>query len=70
MDNTKVEAEIERVSALENLKRKVKLRDSMGGSLYYNVTNEECCQLANKCLSIGCDKSEIESILGQGTFTN
>jgi len=54
--------------ALEELKSKVKLRDQMGGALYYNVLNDECCKLANKCVELGCDRNTIESILGLGTF--
>lgn len=65
-----VQAESTPEKVLEELKQKVQLRDQMGGSLYYNVMNDECCQLANKCLSVGCSRSDIDLILGQGTFTN
>jgi hypothetical protein len=54
--------------ALEELKKKVNIRNQMGGALYYNILNDECCQLANKCTELGCDRKQIESILGQGTF--
>jgi hypothetical protein len=54
--------------ALDKLRQKVSLRDQMSGDLYYNILNGECCELANKCLKLGCDTTEIESILGQGTF--
>ena len=53
---------------IEELKDKVKLRDSMGGNLYYNVMNDECCQLANECISIGCDREQVSKILGHRTF--
>lgn len=53
---------------LEKLKFEVSLRDKMGGALYYNVQNEECCRIANKCIEMGCNRAEIESILGPGTF--
>jgi hypothetical protein len=55
--------------ALEELRQKVNIRDQMGGALYYNILNDECCQYANKCVSLGCDKAEIEKILGSGTFS-
>jgi len=54
--------------ALEELRERVQLRDKMGGNLYWNVLNDECCQLANKCLRLGCDTETIDSILGSGTF--
>jgi hypothetical protein len=54
--------------ALEELKEKVTLRDKMGAALYWNVLNEECCRLANKCRDLGCDENEIGLILGQGTY--
>jgi hypothetical protein len=53
---------------LNQLKEKVALRDKMGGALYWNILNDKCCEIANKCLEAGCKRSEIEIILGQGTF--
>jgi len=53
---------------LEKLKKKVSLRNQMGGALYWNVCNDECCQIANECLTAGGDRTEIEAILGPGTF--
>ncbi len=53
---------------LNELKEKANLRDQMGGALYFNILNDECCQIANKCLTAGCDKVEIEAILGKGNF--
>jgi hypothetical protein len=55
--------------ALEELRQKVNLRNQMGGALYYNILNDECCQLANSCAKLGCDRKEIERILGAGTFS-
>lgn len=54
--------------ALEELRQKVNIRNQMGGALYYNILNDECCQLANKCVSLGCDRAEVEKILGPETF--
>lgn len=56
-------------SALKDLKEKVSLRDQMCGALYYNILNDECCQLADRCIQLGCNGDEVESILGEGTFT-
>jgi hypothetical protein len=64
-------AEIETITkenALEKLKEVVRVRDRMGGSLYWNVLNEEACQVANKCFTFGYKKAEIEVILGEGNF--
>lgn len=53
---------------LNELKSKVKIRNQMSGALYYNMLNDECCQLANKCLSLGCNREQVSEILGHGTF--
>lgn len=51
----------------EKLRKKVELRDEMGGALYWNVLNEECCHLANEISAKGGDKKTISKILGEGT---
>lgn len=53
---------------LAKLKERVRLRDQMGGALYWNMLNDECCQIANKCLDLGVDRSALNSILGVGTY--
>lgn len=58
----------EQNALLEELNKKVKLRDSMGGALYWNVMNDECCKLANKCRDTGIEHTTIAEILGKGTF--
>ena len=50
------------------LKKAVSLRDQMGGALYYNILNEDCCAIANKLTRLGADRAEIRTILGEGTF--
>lgn len=55
---------------LEKLRGKVSLRDQMGGSLYWNILNDECCQIANECLANKCERASIEGILGKGTSKN
>jgi hypothetical protein len=55
-------------AAMSELKEKVRQRDSMGGDLWWNVLNGECCIIANKCGQLGGDYQEIASILGEGTF--
>lgn len=53
---------------MNELKDHVKLRDSMGSVLWWNVVNDECCVLASKCANLGCDSAKIRRILGQGNF--
>lgn len=54
--------------ALKKLKQTVDIRDSMCGDLYWNVLNDECCQIANKCRTLGIDRDEIASLLGTGNY--
>jgi hypothetical protein len=56
--------------ALEQLKNSVKARDMMGGVLYWNILNDECCEIANKCIELGVDKSEITCLLGEGNYVH
>lgn len=52
----------------EALRKAVALRDSMGGDLYYNILNDDCCSIANKLAAAGANRAEIGKILGAGTF--
>jgi hypothetical protein len=52
---------------MAELKEHVSLRNQMGGALYWNIINDECCQIANKCQALGGDRQEISKILGPGT---
>lgn len=53
---------------LKELQKAVDIRDSMGGALYWNICNDDCCELAGICLSRGCNRLDLEKILGAGTF--
>jgi hypothetical protein len=53
---------------ISKLKDTAKLRNQMGGAMYWNILNDDCCEIANKCIAAGCDRQEIEKILGEGTF--
>jgi hypothetical protein len=57
-------------NAMEMLLRRVAIRDQMGGALYWNILNEECCLIADRCAVLGGDKRKIGSILGEGNFTS
>jgi hypothetical protein len=54
--------------ALDELRERVNIRSRMGGALYYNILNDECCQLATNCARLGCNREEIKKILGPDTF--
>ena len=56
------------LDAVIKLREKVNLRNQMGGSLYWNALNDECCKLADECISLGCTYSQISEILEYGTF--
>lgn len=51
---------------LEKLKKKVNIRDQMGGVMYWNICNDECCEISNKLLAMGCDRAKIEEIYPDG----
>ena len=53
----------------EVLKKHVSIRDEMGGAMYWNALNDECCTIANKLKDIGANKDEISQILGEGTHS-
>jgi hypothetical protein len=52
----------------EQLKKSVGIRNQMGGAMYWNILNDECCAIANKCIALGVDRSEITSLLGEGNY--
>lgn len=52
----------------EQLKKHLDVRDEMGGAMYWNILNDECCEIANRCLALGIDRSEIASLLGEGNY--
>ena len=58
----------EKDELMSELKEHVAVRNQMGGSLYWNVMNDECCAIATKCARLGCDRVEIGNVLGKGNF--
>lgn len=53
---------------LEKLKDAVSIRDKMSGSLYWNILNEDCCEIANEIRKNHGRREEIGEILGEGNF--
>lgn len=60
--------EISKEEAFEKLKQSVDIRNQMGGAMYWNILNDECCVIASKCVSLGIDRSEITPLLGEGNY--
>ena len=50
---------------MKKLKEAVSIRDQMGGAMYFNMLNEDCCAIANKLSSMGADRQEISNLLGK-----
>jgi hypothetical protein len=50
------------------LRLQVSIRDRMGGSTYWNITNDEACRIARHALRLGGMYAEIGKILGEGNF--
>lgn len=54
---------------IENLKKAVEIRNKMGGAMYYNIMNDDCCEIANAIAAkFGGRKAEIGDILGEGNY--
>lgn len=53
---------------IKALKEAVAIRDRMGGAMFYNILNDDCCSIANKLVSMGANREEIGQILGKGTY--
>ena len=48
---------------LEKLKRAVRLRNSMGGALYWNIMNDDCLRMANQLWTMGVPRDDLVDIL-------
>lgn len=51
----------------KQLKEAVTLRDQMAGAMFWNLMNEDCCEIARNIAIKGGDIKLISSILGEGT---
>ncbi len=49
---------------LEKLKQAVKLRNSMGGALYWNILNDDCITIAFRLRSMGVAEDALASAMG------
>ena len=47
---------------LSELKERIRVRNQMNGALYWNIVNDECMEMAKKCLGLGADRQEIGKI--------
>lgn len=48
---------------LEKLKDAVKLRNQMGGALYWNILNDDCLAMAAKLMEMGVKQDELVKII-------
>ena len=48
---------------LEKLKDAVKLRNQMGGALYWNILNDDCLAMAAKLMEMGVEQDELVKII-------
>jgi hypothetical protein len=55
-------------AGITELREKVNLRDKTCGAMYRNILNDDACLIANKCLELGGNRSQIEELLGEGNF--
>ena len=53
---------------IEKLKAGVSIRNQMGGAMYFNILNDDCCKIANKLLRMGADRKTLGEILGDNNF--
>lgn len=51
---------------MKKLKENIASRNKMGGAMYWNIINDDCSLIANKCLELGGDRTEINSLLKEG----
>jgi len=49
---------------IERLKKTIEIRDNMGGSMYFNIMNDDCCQLASQLVRRGADRKQIHDLIG------
>ena len=48
---------------LEKLKDAVRLRNRMGGALYWNIMNDDCLMMAEQLMGMGVPKADLVDIL-------
>lgn len=48
---------------LEKLKDAVRLRNQMGGALYWNIMNDDCHEMASRLLGMGVERDVLTGIL-------
>jgi L-lactate utilization protein LutB len=60
---------------LKELESFTKTRNQMGGSMYWNICNDDSCKLANRIVDLAKTqpnylevRSQVESLLGRGNY--
>lgn len=50
---------------IERLKKTVAMRDKMSGGMYFNIMNDDACELASQLVKRGANREEIHLIIGK-----
>lgn len=50
---------------IKELKERVRLRNQMGGAMYYSILNDDCIEMAHKLEAMGAPHSELVEILNK-----
>ena len=64
----KLDAVTTKEEAIKLLKETAKTRDQMSGAMYFNMLNNDCCEISNKAKSLGADHNELVDIVGRENF--
>lgn len=48
---------------LEKLKDAVRLRNQMGGAMYWNMLNDDCLMMSEKLMGMGVPRADLVDIL-------
>lgn len=47
--------------AFSKLKEVTKLRNNMCGAMWWNILNDECLKIADKCIQLGIEREKVIS---------
>jgi hypothetical protein len=54
---------MDKEEALSKLKESIALRNKMGGAMYWNILNDKCFKIAEKCIELGAEREKVISLL-------
>jgi hypothetical protein len=56
-------------TGMKKLKENIALRNTMASAMYWNMVNDDCSLIANKCMILGADFEVIRLLLSGGVGT-